>query len=509
MHNIKNKQCSCHSKSYNDNSESDTTYKKLNKCSCKKCNIIYNNHEISKCDCIKCSNSMCENNGDYDKYKFHIASFKKGLVQDKNNLYEGKQNIEKFRYYLKHRKFHKFNNTIINQLQLIDPVSALAIGPEFKQFCKGTMLPYKYSSKQFAIELTELYLMYLLRDQNLVSISSDPLYTYLKNIDPRYNLFGESIGDSKGYPVSQFLLVNIPCWNMGPIVQKHFMYASSSDKLSTLLTYENLHFNAIADSPVTINATSRYCITGRDLATIVHKDTPMQCINNAVTILFGSYASSLKTPFNSLFNGTVKGFNDFGFAGLQKLTTDACLTALRCTWYQKFVNHFVLRPEEFGYNVEKHLGDFNTTILDPSTNEILKQVYTNLGNYLLPTAYSEGSPTHPSYPSGHATIAGAGITVLKAFFNESGLMINNVPDMTGSTLNPNPINVFIGDELNKLATNIGMGRNWAGIHYRMDFNYGIKLGEDVAIQILCDYKKSLPYDVTFNFTRYHGKHVTI
>ena len=35
--------------------------------------------------------------------------------------------------------------------------------------------------------------------------------------------------------------------------------------------------------------------------------------------------------------------------------------------------------------------------------------------YLLGLTYPEGSPLHPSYPSGHATLAGACITVIKAF----------------------------------------------------------------------------------------------
>lgn len=34
-------------------------------------------------------------------------------------------------------------------------------------------------------------------------------------------------------------------------------------------------------------------------------------------------------------------------------------------------------------------------------------------------AYPEGCPIHLAYPAGHAVIAGAGVTILKAFFNES------------------------------------------------------------------------------------------
>src|SRR5881392_3665762 len=43
------------------------------------------------------------------------------------------------------------------------------------------------------------------------------------------------------------------------------------------------------------------------------------------------------------------------------------------------------------------------------------------GNALLPMAFPEGSPTHPSYGAGHATVAGACVTILKAWFDESTL----------------------------------------------------------------------------------------
>jgi hypothetical protein len=39
------------------------------------------------------------------------------------------------------------------------------------------------------------------------------------------------------------------------------------------------------------------------------------------------------------------------------------------------------------------------------------------GTRLLPVAFPEGCPTHPSYPAAHACNAGACATILKAFFN--------------------------------------------------------------------------------------------
>ena len=46
------------------------------------------------------------------------------------------------------------------------------------------------------------------------------------------------------------------------------------------------------------------------------------------------------------------------------------------------------------------------------------------GNYFIPLSYPEGCPLHPSYPSGHATAAGAAVTVLKWFFDDSFVIPN-------------------------------------------------------------------------------------
>ncbi len=41
---------------------------------------------------------------------------------------------------------------------------------------------------------------------------------------------------------------------------------------------------------------------------------------------------------------------------------------------------------------------------------------------LLPMAFPEGSPMHPAYGAGHATVAGACVTILKAFFDTSAVL---------------------------------------------------------------------------------------
>jgi hypothetical protein len=59
-------------------------------------------------------------------------------------------------------------------------------------------------------------------------------------------------------------------------------------------------------------------------------------------------------------------------------------------------------------------------------SQAVKEVFSTYGSYLLPMAYPEGCPTHPSYPAAHAVIAGACVTVLKAFFDEAFVIPNPV-----------------------------------------------------------------------------------
>lgn len=110
----------------------------------------------------------------------------------------------------------------------------------------------------------------------------------------------------------------------------------------------------------------------------------------------------------------------------------------------------------------------------------------------------EGSPTHPSYPAGHATIAGACVTVLKAYFDETYV----IPGSGGLT---------IGGELNKLASNIALGRNMAGVHWRADGDDGLVVGEKIAMTLLEDELRMVTEsaDIGFGLTTFDGNFVTI
>ena len=67
-------------------------------------------------------------------------------------------------------------------------------------------------------------------------------------------------------------------------------------------------------------------------------------------------------------------------------------------------------------------GDYYPKAAYPLNGDILNSAalamaYQKNGTFLLPQAYSEGCPQHPSYAQGHASIAGACATLLKAAFD--------------------------------------------------------------------------------------------
>jgi hypothetical protein len=63
----------------------------------------------------------------------------------------------------------------------------------------------------------------------------------------------------------------------------------------------------------------------------------------------------------------------------------------------------------------------------------------------------------------------------------------------------------VGGELNKLAGNISLFRNAAGVHWRSDHTESILLGERVAIQLLQELSLTFNEDdAFFQFTRFDG-----
>ena len=101
--------------------------------------------------------------------------------------------------------------------------------------------------------------------------------------------------------------------------------------------------------------------------------------------------------------------------------------------------------------------------------------------------------------------------MLKAFFEESVLIPNYVTASSdGARLNSYYGALTIGDEINKLASNVALGRDWAGVHYRSDGVDGLIVGEQQALGLLQDYSRTYSEDFNgFTLTKFDGRIVTI
>ena len=265
----------------------------------------------------------------------------------------------------------------------------------------------------------------------------------------------------------------------------------------------------------------RYIINGRDLAEYIHYDFLYQAFLNASLILMNSgpgsiyntnYYFSKTNPYKH--SKTVMGFVTLGFGQVVDWLGRVTTAALKAAWFQKWLVHRYLRPEEFGGLVHRTKTGMAEYPLhaDVMESEVLEEIHSRFGSFLLPQAYPEGCPLHPAYPSGHATVAGACATVMKAFFDEE-LVVPDcvVPSRDGQSLLPYAgAALTVRGEVEKLAFNVAFGRNFAGIHWRSDAIGGIHLGEEVAITILQDLVNTFAEDFPgFQFTSFSGKPVRV
>jgi hypothetical protein len=250
-----------------------------------------------------------------------------------------------------------------------------------------------------------------------------------------------------------------------------------------------------------------------------------------------------------------KPFAVFGGPHLLTLVTEVASRALRAVRNQKFIVHRRLRPEalaalmhtaywgydpsgdgEFGDTSDPHAKAIENAARDAIAEKIARYAFPTMSpseplfddlltevrrhnegqnrrhtgetnprnSFLLPMAFPEGSPMHPAYGAGHATVAGACVAMLKAFFDmggkdrnsktmlikDGGIAYVTEPGKGERDLDTKVIGIPVSGgltlegELNKLAWNISNARNIAGVHYLTDYIESVILGENITIGIL-------------------------
>lgn len=320
-------------------------------------------------------------------------------------------------------------------------------------------------------------------------------------------------GDTVGPHVSQFLFSDIR-QGVYTIPQRYQLPVAGSDRVTDWNTWLELQRGNVLAPAVPLASTPRYISNQRDLAEYVHSDYPAQAYVNAALILLSAGPSFLSGASPYAASANQASFVTFGVVDILGALNDVSHCALQVTWYYKWCVHRRLRPEAFGGRVHQALESAAGAGVHPDllSSDALAETYAAQGSYLLSQCFPEGSPTHPAYPAGHAVIAGACATILKAFFNEGALLTSPVvPTADGSALLPwggDPLTV--GGEINKLASNITIGRDMAGVHYRSDGVEGMRLGEAVALAWLRDRRSC--YSEFFNgfqLTKFDGTVVTV
>ena len=282
-----------------------------------------------------------------------------------------------------------------------------------------------------------------------------------------------------------------------------------------------------------------------------------------------------------------QGFATFGGPHVLSLVTEVATRCLKAVRRQKYNYHRRARPERLGALLSLNAGALSEAVaqasLTPATRGKLNAMHTELSplltlvkqhnqsrrsdtsirddrparkdgvnvterqhadphlmnssqqldpdnwdddeNVLLPMAFTEGSPMHPSYGAGHATVAGGCVTILKAFFHTTeadgsavawpqGLPVLQVESggeklrdisATDSAIADEP--VTIAGELNKLAANIAIGRNMAGVHFYTDYYESLRMGERVSTGILIEHMMMKDEPVEMTFTSFDGDYV--
>lgn len=439
------------------------------------------------------------NNGDEQRYANFLGSFSKTLPH--NTL--GEVDTAAFRAFA--TAIDTFDTQGLENVpkggvgQFVNPFAGQAFTLSGIDSQGVTMPPAPtFDSAQAAAEMVDLYWMALCRDVPFANFETDAtvgaavadlntMTDYTPGVvNPATVFRGILNGDLNGPYISQFLWKPVP---FGPITYEQMFVptAPGIDHMLSQTAAVNIQ-NGDAPGPQTFAGAPRYISTFRDLASFVHVDALHQAYLQAALILLGQGTPfDQGFPYNNLTRGV--GFATFGAAQILGLVTEVSVRALKAAWYQKWNVHRRLRPEMMGIRTHVHMtGQANYPIHSQLLNsDALTQTFNQNGTYLLSQAYPEGSPSHPSYGAGHAAVAGACTTVLKALFDGQSQVLNTVEaNQDGSALNPIAGNFTVNGELNKLCSNISIGRNGAGVHYITDYSQCIGLGEAVAISILND-----------------------
>ena len=494
-------------------------------------------------------------NGDLITFSDFSANFSKTLRHDGLGV-PNRMSYQSFIDALTAESFLALNNVIIGtpgggpNSKMNGPATAFAFDLEGLDSHAYTIPPApSVSTAQTATEEVEHYWAALLRDVPFTEYASNPTVaeavadlnsrSFIQsggaNQWPRpvtaANLFRGQVfvgdGNVKGPYISQFLLQPTFFGNQ-PISQLHQTFLPNQAFLTDVASYQAVQNGGASGEPL-MDPTLRFIRNGRDLTAYTRVDALHQAYFVASLVLAGIRAPlNPGNPYNT--SPTQKPFGTLGAPDAFATIPEVATRALKASWFRKWVADLRLRPEEYGALLEArriHSSPVpqasNALHSDVLTSAVLPKILAMFGSHLMPVAFPEGSPTHPCYTGGHATVAGACATTVKFFFDgkqkirplllAAGTDLK-VPTPDGLSLvtytGADRDTIDINGELSKLAFNIPFGHGvHSGIHFRSSNHWGILLGEMVALSVLQDKAKGYNEPFTINITKFDGTTATI
>jgi len=391
---------------------------------------------------------------------------------------------------------------------------------------------------------------------------------------------GSTAGAHTGPYLSQFMLTGSKGRAEGKIAfgtqdidQRSHVEPEGLDYMSNWSEWLDVQNGAKHNGPHGRTTSLRYLTTPRDLASYVHQDQLYQAYFNAALLLMERgmpFDPGLPNAMKPKLDGAPReGFATYGGPHLLSLFAEVASRGLKAVRRQKFQIHRRARPEviaaQLSLGLNGHmaaLGDAADKVgamideltektpkllhwidrlnarhtaeapesrgLTPASKTLVEAPDFPNGNIMLPMAFPEGSPMHPAYGAGHATVAGACVTILKAFFDmHDGWDKADWPHVPDRTLEAAglPGNLVgkketlgtttgtaaktITGELDKLAANISIARNMAGVHFYTDYYESLRMGERVAIGILQEQMLTSPESVAMHLTDFDGNRLRI
>ena len=487
-------------------------------------------------------------NGDEERYTDKCGTYTKSILQDG----PGRVNLNAYGSFmdaLQSGKPTDFENIIMGGARkLTDPQAGLAFdleGCDSQKFgsapaplCQEAVVVVPpapaLASAAYGTELIEMYWGSLLRDVPFTEYPSNPEAAQAAHelsglpdyagpriggqVTPDVLFRGGFPGETVGPYISQFFITPTSLGQQ-PISQQQMTYQPNVDYLADPASWALIQNGGSTDLQNQIDPQLRFEHCGRDLAAWTHVDVLYQAYFVAYLVL-----NSIGAPVNPgnvyIKSRTQVGFATFGGPHFAAMLGEVACRALERSWYQKWFVHRRHRPESGGGIVElirtgkgsSINGSLNNNVLN---SQALQSSFNKYGSYLLSQAFPEGSPTHPSYPTGHGVVAGACITILKFFFDGNFVLPDPlVPADDGLSLVPytgsDRNQITVNGELNKLAHNVSFGHGiHAGIHWRSDTDVSMVLGEATAISILQDQAQTFNEKFTVHLTKLDGNTATI